>query len=226
MGAMNLTSYSLKQHAGKRQKMIEEHVIDRGIKDMRVIEVMRRLPRHLFVKDSLGHKAYGDHPLPIGEGQTISQPYIVAAMSEALQLQGEERVLEIGTGSGYQTAVLAELAAQVFTIERVKSLSQHAKVLLDGLGYTNINFKVFDGTYGWRDRGPYDCLVITAAAPHVPRVLVEQVKDGGRIVAPVGGAENQELIVLTRHGSQVRQRRLSLCNFVPLIGKYGWPEEE
>ncbi len=136
---MNPTAHSLQKYAGHRQKMIEE-IIDRGIKDLRVIEAMSRVPRHLFVRDSFHHKAYGDHPLPIGESQTISQPYFVAAMSQALQLTGEERVLEIGTGSGYQTAILSELAAQVFTIERVKALGRLAKLMLDRLGYTHFNY--------------------------------------------------------------------------------------
>ncbi|NIQ02927.1 MAG: protein-L-isoaspartate(D-aspartate) O-methyltransferase [Nitrospinaceae bacterium] len=222
---MNLTAQSLKQYAGHRQKMVEE-LFNRGIKDLRVIEAMSRVPRHLFVRDTFHHKAYGDHPLPIGDSQTISQPYIVAVMTEALQLTGEERVLEIGTGSGYQTAILSELAAQVFTIERVKSLGRQAKQLLDGLGYTHINYKIFDGTYGWRELGPYDAMMITAAGPQVPKALIEQVKDGGRIVAPVGHDSGQELMLFTRRGDRLASRRLTDCFFVPLIGKYGVPEAE
>ncbi len=222
---MNLTTHSLQKYAGHRQKMIEE-IIDRGIKDLRVIEAMSRVPRHLFVRDSFQHKAYGDHPLPIGESQTISQPYVVALMSEALQLTGEERVLEVGTGSGYQTAILSELAAQVFTIERVKSLGQEAKQLLDKLGYTHINYKIFDGTYGWRELGPYDAVSITAAAPDVPKALIDQVKDGGRIVAPIGGDQGQELIAYTKRGKRLSPKRMGGCFFVPLIGKYGVPEGE
>ncbi len=222
---MNLTPHSLQKYAGHRQKMIEE-IIGRGIKDIRVIEAMNRVPRHLFVRDSFQHKAYGDHPLPIGESQTISQPYVVAAMSQALQLTGEERVLEIGTGSGYQTAVLSELAAQVFTIERVKSLGQQAKQLLDGLGYTHINYKIFDGTYGWRELGPYDAILITAAGPAVPQALIEQVKDGGRIVAPIGDDQGQELTTYTKRGKRLIPKKMGGCFFVPLIGKYGVPEGE
>jgi len=222
---MNPTAHSLQKYAGHRQKMIEE-IIDRGIKDLRVIKAMSRVPRHVFVRDSFHHKAYGDHPLPIGASQTISQPYVVAAMSEALQLTGEERVLEIGTGSGYQTALLSELAAQVFTIERVKSLGHQAKQLLDGLGYTHINYKIFDGTYGWRELGPYDAVLITAAGPEVPQALIEQVKDGGRIVAPIGDDQGQELMVYTKRGKRLRAKRMGDCFFVPLIGKYGVPEGE
>ena len=222
---MNPTAHSLQKYAGHRQKMIEE-IIDRGIKDLRVIKAMSRVPRHVFVRDSFHHKAYGDHPLPIGASQTISQPYVVAAMSEALQLTGEERVLEIGTGSGYQTALLSELAAQVFTIERVKSLGRQAKQLLDGLGYTHINYKVFDGTYGWQELGPYDAVLITAAGPEVPQALIEQVKDGGRIVAPIGDDQGQELMVYTKRGKRLRAKRMGDCFFVPLIGKYGVPEGE
>ncbi|MCZ6512660.1 MAG: protein-L-isoaspartate(D-aspartate) O-methyltransferase [Nitrospinae bacterium] len=222
---MNPTAHSLQKYAGHRQKMIEE-IIDRGIRDVRVIEAMSRVPRHVFVRDSFHHKAYGDHPLPIGASQTISQPYVVAAMSEALQLTGEERVLEIGTGSGYQTALLSELAAQVFTIERVKSLGRQAKQLLDGLGYTHINYKVFDGTYGWQELGPYDAVLITAAGPEVPQALIEQVKDGGRIVAPIGDDQGQELMVYTKRGKRLRAKRMGDCFFVPLIGKYGVPEGE
>ena len=222
---MNLPSNTFKQYAGHRQKMIEE-IINRGIKDPRVIEAMSRVPRHLFVRDSFHHKAYGDHPLPIGESQTISQPYVVAAMSEALQLTGEERVLEIGTGSGYQTAVLSELAAQVFTIERVKSLGQQAKQLLDKLGYTHINYKIFDGTYGWQELGPYDAVVVTAAGPEVPQALIDQVKDGGRIVAPIGDDQGQELRLYTKRGKRLSMKHMGDCFFVPLIGKYGVPEGE
>ncbi len=221
---MRLPANSANQFAGQRQKMVEEQILDRGIKNYNVIEVMSRVPRHLFVSSSFQHKAYGDHPLPIGENQTISQPYIVAAMTEALNLSGKERVLEIGTGSGYQTAILAELADQIFTVERVKSLGKMAKTTLDQMGYANINYKIFDGTYGWRDQGPYDAILITAAAPDIPKTLIEQVKDRGRIVAPIGDEENQELILFTRQGSRLQKKILCACNFVPLIGKYGFAE--
>ena len=155
-------------HAGQRRRMVEEQLGDRGIRDLRLLEVMTRVPRHLFALDSLQHRAYGDTPLPIGENQTISQPYIVAAMTEALGLKGGERVLEIGTGSGYQTAVMAELAAQVFTIERINVLSRKAQNILEGLGYANIVFKMFDGTYGWPDQAPFNAIMVTASAKEFP----------------------------------------------------------
>ena len=221
---MNSSNPALKQFTGQRQKMVEEQLVDRGVKDVKVLVAMNRVPRHYFVQESFHHKAYGDHPLPIGGGQTISQPYIVGAMTEALQLQGHERVLEIGTGSGYQTAILAEMVDTVFTIERIKSIARAAKTKLDGLGYTNILYKIFDGTYGWRDQSPYDAILITAAGPDIPKTLIEQVVDGGRIVAPVGDQGAQTLTVLTKVGSRARIQKLTGCSFVPLIGKYGWPE--
>jgi protein-L-isoaspartate(D-aspartate) O-methyltransferase len=215
---------SLKQFTGHRQKMVEEHLVSRGIKDIKVLVTMNGVPRHFFVQESFYHKAYGDHPLPIGGSQTISQPYIVGAMTEALQLKGHERVLEIGTGSGYQTAVLAELADKVFTIERIKSIARIAKNKLDQLGYVNILYKTFDGTYGWRDQSPYDAILITAAGPEIPKTLIEQLVDGGRIVAPIGDNSSQTLTVLTKVGTQTRTQKLMDCSFVPLIGKYGWSE--
>ena len=205
--------------------MVEEQLTDRGIKDLLVLEVMSRVPRHLFTLDSLQHRAYGDTPLPIGENQTISQPYIVAAMTEALKLKGHERVLEIGTGSGYQTAVVAELAGQVFTIERINALSRKAQQILEGLSYTNIVFKIFDGTYGWPDQAPFDAIMVTAAAKEIPGALIKQLGDGGTLVAPAGGADKQKLIVLTKKGDRVSKREIGDCKFVPLVGKYGWPEK-
>jgi protein-L-isoaspartate(D-aspartate) O-methyltransferase len=216
---------SIHLHAGQRRKMVEEQLGDRGIKDLRVLEVMSRLPRHLFTLDSLQHQAYGDTPLPIGENQTISQPYIVAAMTEALALKGHERVLEIGTGSGYQTAVVAELATQVFTIERINTLSRKAQQILEGLDYANIVFKMFDGTYGWPDQAPFDAIIITAAAKEIPKALINQLGDGGTLVAPAGGAVKQKLIVLAKKGDRVSKREIGDCKFVPLVGKYGWPEK-
>jgi len=212
-------------HAGQRRKMVEEQLSDRGIKDLLVLEVMSRVPRHLFTLDSLQHRAYGDTPLPIGENQTISQPYIVAAMTEALKLKGHERVLEIGTGSGYQTAVVAELAAQVFTIERINALSRKAQQILEGLNYANIVFKMFDGTYGWPDQAPFDAIMVTAAAKEIPEALIKQLRDEGTLVAPAGGVDKQKLIVLTKKGDRVSKREIGDCKFVPLVGKYGWPEK-
>ncbi len=223
---MNLTEQAIKAYAGQRRKMIEEQLLERGIKDLALMEVMSRVPRHLFVDSSLQQRAYGDCPLPIGENQTISQPYIVASMTEALHLKGKERVLEIGTGSGYQTAILAEMASQVFTIERIRPIVQKTKVLLNSLRYENIVFKVFDGTYGWRDQSPFDAILISAATPSIPTVLIEQLADKGRLVAPVGGRESQKLTVLSKVGNRLVSREKESCKFVPLIGKFAWPEEE
>ncbi len=223
---MNLTEQAIKAYAGQRRKMVEEQLLERGIKDFALMEVMSRVPRHLFVDSSLQQRAYGDCPLPIGENQTISQPYIVASMTEALHLKGKERVLEIGTGSGYQTAILAEMASQVFTIERIRPIVQKTKVLLNSLRYENIVFKVFDGTYGWRDQSPFDAILISAATPNIPTALIEQLADKGRLVAPVGGRESQKLTVLSKVGSRLVSREKESCKFVPLIGKFAWPEEE
>ena len=223
---MNLTEQAIKAYAGQRRKMIEGQLLERGIKDLALMEVMSRVPRHLFVDSSLQQRAYGDCPLPIGENQTISQPYIVASMTEALHLKGKERVLEIGTGSGYQTAILAEMASQVFTIERIRPIVQKTKVLLNSLRYENIVFKVFDGTYGWRDQSPFDAILISAATPNIPTALIEQLADKGRLVAPVGGRESQKLTVLSKVGSRLVSREKESCKFVPLIGKFAWPEEE
>ena len=222
---MNRLSPELIQsYAGQRRKMVEEQLVERGINDLRLLEVVSRVPRHLFVQESLQHRAYGDTPLPIGENQTISQPYIVGAMTEALHLKGEERVLEIGTGSGYQTAIIAELCRQVFTIERLNNLSRKAQNVLESLNYMNIVFKMFDGTYGWPDQAPFDAILITASAPEIPGSLVKQLGDGGRLVAPIGEADKQKLVVLTKNGDRVSRRDLGDCKFVPLIGKYGWPQ--
>lgn len=214
----------IKSYAGQRRKMVEEQLVERGINDLRLLEVVSRVPRHLFVQESLQHRAYGDTPLPIGENQTISQPYIVGAMTEALHLKGEERVLEIGTGSGYQTAIIAELCRQVFTIERLNNLSRKAQNVLESLNYMNIVFKMFDGTYGWPDQAPFEAILITASAPEIPGSLVKQLGDGGRLVAPIGEADKQKLVVLTKNGDRVSRRDLGDCKFVPLIGKYGWPQ--
>jgi protein-L-isoaspartate(D-aspartate) O-methyltransferase len=221
-----LTELTIQAYAGQRRKMVEEQVLGRGIKDLSVMEVLSRVPRHLFVDSSLRHKAYGDFPLPIGENQTISQPYIVGLMTEALQLTGGARVLEIGTGSGYQTAVLAELASHVFTIERIRPLFQKTKKLLEGLRYQNIVFKAFDGTYGWRDQSPFDAILISAATPSIPPALIEQLADKGRLVVPVGERKSQDLIVLNKNGGQIIKQKIGSCKFVPLIGKFAWSEDD
>ena len=222
---MNRLSPELIQScAGQRRKMVEEQLVERGVKDLRVLEAMSCVPRHLFAQESLEHRSYGDTPLPIGENQTLSQPYIVGAMTEALGLKGEERVLEIGTGSGYQTAIIAELARQVFTIERLNNLSRKAQKLLEGLSYMNIVFKMFDGTYGWPDQAPFDAILITASAREVPGSLIKQLGDGGRLVAPIGETDKQKLVLLTKSGGRISRQDLGDCKFVPLIGKYGWSQ--
>jgi len=203
--------------------MVETQLIDRGITDHRVIRAMEKVPRHLFVDDALWPEAYDDHPLPIGEKQTISQPFIVALMTQALVLSGTERVLEIGTGSGYQTAILGELAEQVFSIERVPSLAQRARNILDNLKYTNIVITVGDGTYGWKEHAPYDGIIVTAGAPFAPKQLLQQLSTGGRLVIPVGDQVSQELKVYRKtDGDSFELEDLGGCRFVKLIGEHGW----
>lgn len=208
-----------------RLKMVEEQIVTRGIKDFRVIEAMKKVPRHLFVEEALQGQAYSDHPLPIGEKQTISQPYMVALMTEALLLKGKEKVLEIGTGSGYQTAILAELAEKVFSIERIRSLAIRARELLYRLGYYNFEIKIFDGTLGWVEESPFDAIIVTAGAPDIPQSLVDQLAMGGRLVIPVGDAYAQELIRVTKREEGLKKEELGGCRFVKLIGKYGWESE-
>ncbi|MCX8117285.1 MAG: protein-L-isoaspartate(D-aspartate) O-methyltransferase [Desulfobacterota bacterium] len=209
-----------------RAKMVEEQIVERGIKDPRVIAAMRKVPRHLFVEEALQNQAYNDRPLPIGEKQTISQPYMVALMTEALELEGTERVLEIGTGSGYQTAILAELAREVYSIERIRSLALRARKRLYDLGYYNVEIKIFDGTYGWPEKGPFDAIIVTAGSPEVPRPLYEQLSTGGRLVIPVGDAEVQDLLRIRKTPEGMKKEDLGGCRFVKLIGRYGWEEGE
>ena len=223
---MALTDRAVQSFAGQRRKMIEEQLVNRGVKDLRIMEAMNRIPRHLFVHESMQHKAYGDFPLPIGDNQTISQPYIVAAMTETLQLKKTDRVLEIGTGSGYQTALLAEMAGQVFTIERIRSLGMKSQKLLERLNYMNIVFKVFDGTYGWPDQAPFDAILITASTREIPKMLVDQLGESGRLIAPVGDLEQQNLTVLTREHDRITSQEIGYCKFVPLVGRYGWPGDK
>ncbi len=208
-----------------RLKMVEEQLISRGVKDPRVIAAMQKIPRHLFVEEALQNQAYTDHPLPIGEKQTISQPYIVALMTEALELKGTEKVLEIGAGSGYQTAILAELAQKVFSIERIRSLAIKARKLLFELGYFNVEIKIFDGTYGWVEEGPFDAIIVTAGGPEIPKPLLDQLAVGGRLVIPVGDAYVQDLIRLRKKEDGIHKEDLGGCRFVKLIGKYGWENE-
>ncbi len=207
-----------------RKQMVEEQLRRRGIKDERVLDVMLKVPRHLFVDESLRSRAYGDYPLPIGEDQTISQPYIVALMTEALQLKGDEKVLEIGTGSGYQTAILAELCSYVFSIERFQSLADKAMKLLENLGYTNIKIKVGDGTLGWPEKAPFNGIIVTAGSPDIPKPLIEQLKMEGIIVIPVGGKFSQTLYAAKKTPKGLEYRDLGDVRFVRLIGLYGWEE--
>lgn len=208
-----------------RVKMVEEQIISREIKDPRVIAAMKKVPRHLFVEEALQSQAYSDHPLPIGEKQTISQPYMVALMTEALQLTGKERVLEIGAGSGYQTAILAELAERVFSIERIRPLAIRARQLIYELGYFNVEIKIFDGTYGWAGEGPFEAIMVTAGGPDIPQPLLDQLTMGGRLVIPVGDAFVQDLIRITKTKDGIKREDLGGCRFVKLIGKYGWNDE-
>ena len=192
--------------AREREKMVEEQLARRGITDERVLGAMRRVPRHRFLEESLQHRAYGDYPLPIGEEQTISQPYIVGLMTSLLELTGGEKVLDIGTGSGYQTAILAELSRRVCSIERRPRLAERARRLLESLGYANVWIRVGNGALGWPDEAPFDCILVAAAGPSVPPPLIEQLGEGGRLVAPVGDEENQTLTLVERRAGEVRTR--------------------
>lgn len=203
------------------KNMIETQLITRGISDKRLLDAMVKVKRHLFVPKQLQNSAYADHPLPIGEGQTISQPFMVAWMTDVLNLSGQEKVLEIGTGSGYQTAILAELSKKVYTVERIASLSQKAQETLDTLGYKNISFKIGDGTEGWAQEAPFDRIIVTAASPSVPEPLFEQLAEKGILVIPVGERFMQILTLVEKVDGKQRTKKLEGCMFVPLIGKYG-----
>jgi protein-L-isoaspartate(D-aspartate) O-methyltransferase len=207
-----------------RERMVKNQLIPRGIADENVLRAMGKIQRHLFVEDALVGEAYNDHPLPIGHKQTISQPYIVALMTEALDLTGKEKVLEIGTGSGYQTAILAELSGKVYTVERIEPLLEKSRSLLQSLGYTNIYFKAFDGTLGWEDFAPFDAIMVTAGAPKVPDPLLKQLADGGRIIIPIGNRYSQDLIKVTRGKDRFVEKNLGGCRFVDLIGEHGWKD--
>ncbi len=208
-----------------RLKMVEEQIASRGIRDARLIAAMKKIPRHLFVEEALQSQAYTDHPLPIGEKQTISQPYMVALMTEALLLTGKEKVLEIGTGSGYQTAILAEMCEKVYSVERIRPLALRARKLLYELGYFNVEIKIFDGTFGWTEESPFDAILVTAGSPDIPQPLVDQLATGGRLVIPVGDAFVQDLFRVTKTKEGVKREDLGGCRFVKLIGKYGWEAE-
>jgi protein-L-isoaspartate(D-aspartate) O-methyltransferase len=208
-----------------RLKMVEEQIVSRGIKDPKLIAAMKKIPRHLFLEEALQNQAYSDHPLPIGEKQTISQPYMVALMTEALLLTGKEKVLEIGSGSGYQTAILAELSEKVFSIERIRSLAIRARKLVYELGYFNVEIKIFDGTFGWMEESPFDAIMVTAGSPNIPQSMIDQLAMGGRLVIPVGDAYAQDLLRVTKIEGGIKKEDLGGCRFVKLIGKYGWEDE-
>jgi len=207
--------------------MVENQIVNKGITDQRVVQAMLDIPRHLFVEDALQNQAYSDFPLPIGYRQTISQPFIVAYMTAALELTGDEDVLEIGTGSGYQAAILAKLARKVHTVERIPELARQARRIFTRLGLLNINIKVSDGTIGWKEKAPFDAIVVTAAAPEIPQQYLEQLTpDGGRMLIPVGARDSQVLIKVVRHGERYDQQQLLGCRFVPLIGESGWNDPD
>jgi protein-L-isoaspartate(D-aspartate) O-methyltransferase len=208
-----------------RLKMVDSQIRARGIRDERVLRAMETVPRHLFVEEVLAEQAYQDNPLPIEAQQTISQPYIVALMTEALELTGREKVLEIGTGSGYQTAVLSLLADQVFSIERFASLASRARSILEALHYYHVAIRVGDGTYGWREESPFDAIIVTAGAPSIPKTYIDQLALGGRLVIPVGDRYTQELIKVTKTSDKPEglvRESLGGVRFVNLIGEHGW----
>ena len=210
------------RYARERERMVDEQVVARGVTDPRVLAAMRRVPRHRFVQEALRARAYGDHPLPIGEDQTISQPFIVGLMTSLLELTGREKVLEIGTGSGYQTAVLATVARRVCSIERLPRLAERARALLEALGHDNVWIRVGNGALGWPDEAPFDRIIVTAGGPAIPPPLVHQLAEGGRMVLPVGTPENQTLTVVDNVGGEIHQRTHGECKFVKLVGKYAW----
>ncbi len=210
----------------QRQAMVRQQLMGRGIRDAKVLAAFAKVPRHLFVPPEHRAKSYLDHPLPIGNGQTISQPYIAALMTEALELPPHGRVLDIGTGSGYQTAILAEMSASVYTIERIPQLLESASNLLRELGVQNVQFRAGDGTLGWPEAAPFDGILITAAAPKIPQTLLAQLADGGRLVIPIGSAFTQNLTVVEKTDGKLHERILCGCVFVPLIGAEGWKEAE
>ena len=211
--------------ARARERMVEEQLVNRGISDVRVLAAVAKVERHTFVEEALRARAYEDKPLPIGERQTISQPYMVGLMTQTLELRGDERVLEVGTGCGYQTAVLAELAASVFTIERIAALAATARTRLEASGYTNVATRVGDGSLGWSEAAPFDAIIVTAGTPQVPRPLVAQLAEDGRLVFPIGEEELQTLVRIRKDGGGLREEYFGDCRFVKLVGRYGWRRE-
>jgi protein-L-isoaspartate(D-aspartate) O-methyltransferase len=212
--------------AGDRRRMVEEQIRARGIRNERVLAAMEKVPRHIFVPGNLGGEAYADHPLPIGDGQTISQPYIVALMTDLLDPHAGDRILEIGAGSGYQAAILAELSSNVITIERIPAVAARARRNLSAAGSRPVEVIVGDGTLGYPAKAPYDGILVTAATPEVPQPLIDQLADRGRLVAPVGPRGVQELLRLAREGERIRREGHGGVVFVPLIGEHGWREDE
>lgn len=208
----------------RRNNMVDEQLLPRGISNEKVIAAFRKVPRHEFVHGPYLGSAYEDHPLPIGSGQTISQPYMVALMTECLRLEGGEKVLEVGTGSGYQLAILLEVVNEAYSVERVEALALRAEESLQRLGYEKFMIRVGDGTLGWEEHAPYDGIIVTAAAPRVPEALLGQLKDGGRLVIPVGGAFGQTLEIIRRKARSFVTEEVCGCVFVPLIGQEGWRE--
>jgi len=220
---MNTTDSNLDGFQRARRQMVQMQLAARGIGDERVLEAMSKVPRHLFVPEEMREHAYEDSPLPIGEGQTISQPYIVAKMTEALSLNPHDRILEIGTGSGYQAALLAELAGHVYCIELLAPLLERAHRILVRLGYENITLIQGDGTLGWPEHAPYNAIMVTAGAPHVPEPLERQLAMGGRMVIPVGDRYSQELVAVIKRPEGMAHMNLGGCRFVKLMGEQGWP---
>jgi len=205
----------------KRRRMVREQIAERGVSDIRVLKAMEKVPRHLFVPPALIEQAYDDTPLPIGFKQTISQPYTVAFMTEALELKEDEKVLEIGAGSGYQTAILAELAKEVYSIERIPELAEQAKKRLSELGYKNVHIKVGDGSLGWKEYAPYQAIIVTAGAPSPPPPLIEQLDEGGRMVIPVGDKYSQTMLRIRKVKNELKKESLGPFRFVELVGEYG-----
>lgn len=214
----------LKKYSSRRREMVKKQIASRGVTDPLVKSAMSIVPRHLFVSEALVDSAYEDFPLPIGEGQTISQPYIIAEMTQSLNLKGHERVLEIGTGSGYQAAVLAQMVYKVYTIERNNTLFLQTRKLFDKLKYHNIVTRYSDGTQGWKQEGPFDAIIVTAGGQKIPSPLIEQLSTGGRLVMPVGDNLSQELIRLEKTEDRINTTNLGACRFVKLIGQHGWNE--
>ncbi len=217
-------SFSSSSFAIQRQRMVKEQLVPRRIDDPATLEAMGTVPRHRFVEDAMQSRAYGDHPLPIGSGQTISQPYIVALMTQAMQIKGTERVLEIGTGSGYQAAILSRMCERVYTIERIDGLLGKARRVFDQLHYYNISSRIDDGTTGWKDEAPFDAILVTAGGPEIPQPLVEQLADPGRMVIPVGDREVQNLQLLEKNEGEVTVQTIEHVRFVNLVGRHGWDD--